>query len=263
MKKKLIFAAIVLMVALIVTGVVCYSWDGDVTLYRVGDNETTMVVKESEVADWTCAYEWSVEPTTLMYTEDGRQSWIWHSEVGKYEEMGWSVNPPVMIFGVNGATRMVLLERKQDYLDTGIWFSTYEEANPAIFTYNPFQKSNLTVDQLNTILAGTGLTGYGQAFHEMEQTYGVNALFCLAVGAHESANFYKTANYNNFFGFRGNRGWMSFTTPKACIMYFGQLMNTRLYYGKSIDQIAPIYCNASWAGYIRRHMTEKWSKLSI
>lgn len=263
MKRQiiLIFSAIAIVAA--VCGIVCYSWDGDVTLYQVGDNESTMVVKESEVADWTCAYEWSVEPTTLMYTEDGRQSWIWHSEIGKYEEMGWSVNPPVTIYGANGATRVVLLERKQDYLDTGVWFSTYEEANPAVFTYYPFQKSNLTVEQLNKILVGTGLAGYGYAFRNMEDTYGVNALFCIAVGAHESANFYKTANWNNYFGFRGNRGWMSFSSPDACIMYFGQLMTTRLYYGKTIDQIAPIYCDGSWSGYVRSHMNEKWSKLGI
>lgn len=263
MKDKLLVSIAVAATALVISIVACASYDKPVTLYRVGNNSETMTVKESEVADWTCAYEWSVEPTTLMYTEDGRESWIWNSEVAQYEKVGWSVNPPVMIFGANGTTRMVLLERKQDYLDTGVWFETYEEANPPIFTYNPFQRSNLTVDQLNIILAGTGLAGYGQSFYTMEQTYGVNALFCIAVGAHESANFYKTANWNNYFGFRGSRGWMSFSSPDACIMYFGQLMTTRLYYGKSIDQIAPIYCNSSWSGYVRSHMAEKWAKLGI
>lgn len=269
MKKKLDTSTIltgsllILSIFVFVVGLVSAHNDKDVILYQVGDNESTMVVKESEVADWTCAYEWSVEPTTLMYTEDGRQSWIWHSEIGKYKEMGWSVNPPVTVYGANGATRVVLLERKQDYLDTGVWFETYEEANPAIFTYNVFQNSNLTVEQLNTILAGTGLAGYGQSFYNMEHIHGVNALFCIAVGAHESANFYKTANWNNYFGFRGGRGWMSFSSPDACIMYFGKLMNTRLYYGKSIEQISVIYCDAGWTRHVKAHMNEKWAKLGI
>ena len=263
MKNKILVSITVATTALIMSMIACANQDKEVTLYQVGDNESTTIVKESEVGDWTCAYEWSIEPTILMYTEDGRQSWIWESEIGKYEEMGWSVNPPVMIFGANYATRMVLLERKQDYLDTGVWFSTYEEANPAIFTYNVFCRSNLTIDQLNTILSGTGLAGYGESFYTMEQTYGVNALFALSVGAHESANFYKPANYNNFFGFRDSRGWMSFSSPDACIVYFGKLMNTNLYYGKSIEQIASIYCDQSWSRYIKRHMTEKWVKLGI
>lgn len=265
MEKKIYICsyAISLTVALILTSIICFGFDNEVTLYKVGNNAETIAVKSSEVSEKTANYEWSVEPTTLMYTEDGRQSWIWESEIGKYEEMGWSVNPPVKIFGANYATRMVLLERKQDYLDTGVWFSTYEEANPAIFTYNVFCRSNLTIDQLNTILSGTGLAGYGESFYTMEQAYGVNALFALSVGAHESANFYRPANTNNYFGFRGNRGWMAFGSPNDCIMYFGKLMNDKLYYGKSIEQISSIYCDRSWSRYIKRHMTEKWSKLNI
>ena len=265
MKKKISICsyAISLTAALIITSIICFGFDNEVTLYKVGNNAETIVVKPSDVGEKTANYEWSIEPTTLMYTEDGRQSYIWNSEVSKYETVGWSVNPPVMIFGANGATRMVLLERKQDYIDTGIWFDTYAEANPVIFTYNVFQRSNLTVYQLNTILAGTGLAGYGQSFYEMEQTYGVNALFALSVGAHESANFYRPANTNNYFGFRGNRGWMSFSSPDACIMYFGKLMNTKLYYGKSIEQIGLVYCDVGWARHVRGHMAEKWVKLGI
>lgn len=198
----------------------------DVTLYKVGDNDTTLVVEEDVLA-YVSNYEWSIEPTTLMYSPDGDSSWIWYSEVDMYKDQGWTLTPQ------------------------------------AVFTYDVFQKSNLTVDQLNMALSGTGLAGYGQAFYDMEQTWGVNSLFAIAVGSHESGNFYKTANTYNYFGFRGNRGWMSFSSPEDCINYFGQLMNNRLYYGKSIEQIAVIYCNASWSGYVKAHMYEKWQKVGV
>lgn len=200
--------------------------NNEVTLYKVGDNNTTIIINSNEIGGYTSNYEWSIEPTTLMYRVDGSSSWIWNSEIDRYKEKGWTLTPP------------------------------------AIFTYNVFQKSNLSVEQLNKILSGTGLAGYGQAFYDMEQTYNVNSLFCIAVGSHESGNFYAKANTNNFFGFRGSRGWMSFSSPQDCINYFGELMNTKTYYGKSIEQIALIYCNSSWADYIKRHMHEKWLKLN-
>lgn len=199
----------------------------DMTLYKVGDNSTTLVVEEAEVLDYVSNYEWSIEPTTLMYSSDNWASWICRSEIDMYKERGWTLTPQ------------------------------------ARFTYSVFTKSNLSVEQLNVILSDTGLAGYGQAFYDMEQTYGVNSLFAVAVGSHESANFYRTANVHNYFGFRGNRGWMSFNSPEACINYFGQLMCGKLYYGKSIEQIAVIYCNASWAGYVKAHMYEKWQKVGV
>lgn len=199
----------------------------DVTLYKVGNNDTTLLVEESNVLNYVSNYEWSIEPTTLMYSDNGVQSWIWNSEIDMYKEQGWSLTPQ------------------------------------ARFTYSVFTKSNLSVEQLNMILSGTGLAGYGQSFYDMEQTYGVNSLFAIAVGSHESGNFYKTANTHNYFGFRGNRGWIKFNSPNDCINYFGNLMNNRLYYGKSIEQVAVIYCNPSWSKYVKAHMYEKWQKVGV
>lgn len=220
MKKLLI---LVFMLSMITTSA-CAK---DVTLYKVGDNNTAITVEETEVMDYVKNYEWSIEPTTLMYNANGLSSWIWNSEIDVYKERGWSLTPQ------------------------------------ARFTYSVFTKSNLSVEQLNVILSGTGLAGYGQAFYDMEQTYGVNSLFAIAVGSHESANFYKTANVHNYFGFRGTRGWMKFASPNDCINYFGKLMHNSLYYGKSIEQIAVIYCNSSWAKYVKAHMYEKWQKVGI
>lgn len=196
-----------------------------VTLYKVGNNAVTTTINESDVLSYVQNYEWSIEPTTLMYSKEGLSSWICNSEIDIYKELGWSVTPQ------------------------------------AVFTYNVFQKSNLTVEQLNKILLETGLEGYGQIFYNMEQTYNINSLFAVAVGCHESGNFYKTANTYNYFGFRGNKGWLKFNSPDECINYFGKLMNNKLYYGKSIDQIAVKYCNSSWAGYVKNQMYQKWQKI--
>lgn len=264
-RNKNIIIAIMCIIALMVTGCKTVVSGEDIatrTIYKIGDNTTTKEIYEYELGDYIDdSYEWSIEPTTLMYAADGRTSWIWNSEVEQYKKVCWSTYPPVTIYSSTGS-RSVLTEEVGDYLATGVWFKTYEEANRAVFTYNVFQKSNLSVEQLNKILARTGLSGYGQSFYTMERTYGVNALFAIGVGAHESANFYKTANSNNFFGFRGSRGWMSFDNPDACIMYFGRLMNSKLYYGKTIEQIAVIYCDATWTKHVKAHMNEKWGKLN-
>ena len=234
-----------------------------ITLYKNGNNEETINVLKSEADMYTADWVWSIEPTTMMYTADGRQSYIWNSEIDAYSKVGWSTYPPILLYGPNETTLSCLVEEKQAYLDTGKWFATAEEAKPkAIFTYDAFTKSNLTVEQISKILSGTKIQAYAQDFYDMEQEYNVNALFCLSVACLESGGGAKNANRNNFFGFRGNSGWMAFNTPRDGIFYFGKLMNKSLYYGKSIEQIGLIYCDTTWANYVKRLMQERWNKLS-
>ena len=231
-----------------------------VILYKVGNNDITVEVEKSKVADYTTTWEWTGEPTVLMYAADGRQHWIMESEVEAYQNVGWSTYPPITLYGRNQQIN-VLVEEKENYLSTGQWFETYEEANPCIFTYEVFTKSNLTAQQLDKMLASTGLANCGIYFYNMEQKYNVNALFAVAVACHESANGFKKANTHNYFGFRGNNGWMRFSSAEECIYYFGKLMNKKIYYGKSIEAIAKIYCDSSWSPKVKRHMQEKWNKL--
>ena len=62
--------------------------------------------------------------------------------------------------------------------------------------------SNATVEDLEKMLAGTKLSGLGQAFVDAEKTYGVNALYMMGLAAEESG--YGTSNYavkrNNLYG---------------------------------------------------------------
>ena len=134
----------------------------------------------------------------------------------------------------------------------------------AVLSYNPFIKSGLTVEQYNKILKGTGLEGCGQSFYTMEETYSVNGLFAIGVAFHESGYGKHKANTNNFYGMRGNSGWMSFESPDANIQYFGKLMNKSLYKGKSIENIGKVYCPGTylhWAEAIKSMMKSSFNKI--
>lgn len=126
------------------------------------------------------------------------------------------------------------------------------------FTYDPFTKIDLTIDEVNIIMSHSSISGYGQYFYDMQEEYGVNIIYAIAVAYVESGRGkYPCASYN-YFGMIGN----SYSTPQAGINGFGALMNKSIYYGKSIEQIAPIYCDSSWAGQIKSMMREIWGYIS-
>ena len=70
-----------------------------------------------------------------------------------------------------------------------------------IETYNPHEKTNCSVEQLNVMLESTALKNCGEYFKEMEDTYDINAVFSISVVIQESAYMTKPANKNNYFGF--------------------------------------------------------------
>ena len=138
------------------------------------------------------------------------------------------------------------------------------EKDGAIFTYDPYIKSNLSVEQYNIILKGTGLEGCGESYYNMEQTYGVNGLFALSVACQESGFGRYLANTNNFYGMRSSKGWMSFESPDANIQYFGKLMTKSLYYGKDILGIGATYCPGThehWASCVKSLMARNFNLL--
>lgn len=140
---------------------------------------------------------------------------------------------------------------------------TKKAANPNL-TYDAFIVSELTEEQFNTLLEGSGLDGCGAAFAEIEEEYGVNGLFALSVANLESGLGKACANTNNFFGFMGSGGrWMKFATKEDGISYFGELISGKIYSGKTIDQIAGIYCpgSARWAGDVRWLMKYHFERL--
>lgn len=135
--------------------------------------------------------------------------------------------------------------------------------NLDVDTMNPHSKSNLSVDELNKMLMNTGLEFQGQAFYDMENTYNVNALFAMGVAMHESANGYQKANTNNYFGFRGNNGWMSFNSSYDCIQYFGKLIHEYYPNRYTIYDIQRKYCpdGSPWGDLVKQHMRELKTKI--
>ncbi len=63
--------------------------------------------------------------------------------------------------------------------------------------------SGLNANQIDALLASTGLHSLGQEFYNAEQKYNINAYFMIAHAAIESGwghSYYATAR-NNLFGF--------------------------------------------------------------
>ena len=128
----------------------------------------------------------------------------------------------------------------------------------------PFYITHTTVEEYDYILKDTRLEGYGYCFKKIEDEYGVNGLFAMAVATLESGLGKSSLgqNNNNFYGIRGKgSSWAKFESVESGILYFGKLMNNSLYYGKTIKKIAPIYCNDDWADKVSSIMTRYINKL--
>lgn len=139
-----------------------------------------------------------------------------------------------------------------------------ERNGDAIFTYNPFIMSNLSVEQYNKILEGTKLEGFGEFYYDMELRHEVNGLFAVSVACLESGYGKYRANINNYYGMKNADGWMEFDSPEENIQYFGRLMNKPLYFGKNIYEIGDIYCPSGdnyWATSVRSIMRSNFEKL--
>lgn len=287
------------LVLVLTVGLICYfnKPEETVKIYKVSDNSKILEIPVSELDSYLSKGEWSDEPTELLYNSDGGSMYIKKSEVEKKKKQGWSTElpkkeeeeivsdaePKPEVKEPVKKTAPVSTPKQQPQIQTPTPVVESEPAPVAPveapqpetvpsapevvsttqpqLTYVVFTKSNLTVDQIAKALGGTPLAGNAQDFYDMEQTYNVNALFALSVAYLESGCGVANANVNNFFGFRATNGWMSFATPRDGIFYFGKLMNTEWYYGKTLEQVGVVYCNGDWAPYVKRIMNEKWNKI--
>lgn len=132
-----------------------------------------------------------------------------------------------------------------------------------VYSYELFQSTHLTEEAFDYLLAGSALAGHGADFVALEESYGVNGLFALAVAKVESGlgRSKLAVKKNNYYGMLGN----SFADPHEGILAFGRLMNKGSYYGRSLDAIARTYCPPTaeaWANAVRNLMGTYWVKLS-
>lgn len=111
--------------------------------------------------------------------------------------------------------------------------------------FNIYSPSYATVDEMYTITANNpGLAGLESAVIEIEQMYGINAYFSMAIAAWESGrgNSSLATNSNNFHGLYDSASgtWMSFSSPSESAHMSARSIST--YDAVTINNIGYIYC---------------------
>ncbi|MCA0754327.1 glucosaminidase domain-containing protein [Paenibacillus sp. N4] len=134
--------------------------------------------------------------------------------------------------------------------------------------------SGLTMAHIKKIFKGTALSGHGleSAILEIEEEYGINAFFTIAVMKLESGNGKSklAKNKNNLFGLNAIDGdkynkAFSFKTKGDSVRRFGKLLSKH-YVGKgleTVEQVAKKYCpaNSKWPSLVRAIMKSDYKKL--
>lgn len=134
--------------------------------------------------------------------------------------------------------------------------------------------SGLTEAHIAKIFEGTALSGHNleQAVLEIEEEYGINAYFTIAVMKLESGNgkSYLSKKKNNLFGLNAIDGnkynkAFSFKTKGDSVRKFGQLLS-RNYVNKgltTIEKVARKYCpaNSRWSSLVKNIMKRDYNKL--
>lgn len=118
-------------------------------------------------------------------------------------------------------------------------------------------RSGLSASEIDRKLAGTNLSGIGWAIEDVENTYGINAYFTMAVASHESGNGNSNlaVNNNNLFGFKAGDGWASYGSKGDSVYAFGKNISKN-YIGQGLSSISSIngkYCPGDggyWTGKI-------------
>ncbi len=141
--------------------------------------------------------------------------------------------------------------------------------------HKPFDKvqspSGLTVEAIEALFKGTGLANQGleRAIMELEDQYGINAYFTIAVMKLESGNgTSKVAKTrNNLFGLNSNNGtgYLRFKTKVDSVKRFGQLISKN-YIGKgytTIEKIGRKYCpaNSKWPGLVKNVINRDYKRV--
>lgn len=138
------------------------------------------------------------------------------------------------------------------------------EPNPNPSFYVPFpavkSDSGLSEENISRLFEGTKLldNDLEEAILEIEQDYGINAFFTVAVMKLESGNGTSkaAANRNNLFGMRSGQGdgYLRFDTKADSVRRFGRLISENYIEEgyTSITKISGKYCppNKDWASLV-------------
>jgi beta-N-acetylglucosaminidase len=137
-------------------------------------------------------------------------------------------------------------------------------------TMNLTSRTFISANEIDALMAGTHLDGIGQAVHETELKYGVNALFILAVAINESGwgSSYLAQSRNNLFGIcaydSNTDAASSFGSKADCIDYFGRLIKNGYFGDERTDlySINEIYASDThWSTIVGSTMNQLANQL--
>ena len=124
--------------------------------------------------------------------------------------------------------------------------------------------TNLKLEDMPILTDGTWWEGYEESLYHLEQNYGINAVFAMAVSTLESGGgtSSRARNRDNYYGLSTSTNYGS---RYSCTMYFGDLIN-RKYVSQgrsSVYSIGPKYCppNRQWESYMAEYMSGVQSQL--
>lgn len=153
-----------------------------------------------------------------------------------------------------------------------------KEVSPVSFQdWNLHSPSNGTVGKLERGLKGTGLEGLGSWYLEAEQTYGVNAIFLMALTAQESAwgTSNRARSQNNLSGYAVYSSAAEgayFSSKGESIMATAKLIgekyinpNGEYYNGVSVASVNIRYCpddGGHWSSNITKIAYQLVSKIN-
>lgn len=132
-----------------------------------------------------------------------------------------------------------------------------------IFTFAPtvhaeeltrgiMSRSYASREQISKVTTGTRLEGFEDQILCTEYTYGVNAIYILAVAKVETgfgAAGVGRSHKNNLFGITGGGGYAYYESPIKSVEAFGELMSEKYFPNgyDTLSKIGPKYCNSAWS----------------
>ncbi|MGO4544697.1 glucosaminidase domain-containing protein [Paenibacillus sp. 2TAB23] len=225
--------------------------------------------------------------TPLMITKETANGWLalkdggfvhggyakkMKNEVSILSVPASSNRQPTIAIVDNGAQ----IAQQSESIDEGIETEKGESAEEKLNAPTSFVESDsgLTEEHIATIFEGTALSGHDleQAILEIEDEYGINAYFTIAVMKLESGNGKSrlAKSKNNLFGLNAIDGdkynkAFSFETKGDSVRKFGQLLSKN-YVGKgltTIEKVARKYCpaNSKWSSLVKTIMKSDYRKL--
>lgn len=148
----------------------------------------------------------------------------------------------------------------------------YDVSDEAFFVKN--------VEQFKELFSNyTNITDNAQAFIDMQEKYGVNAVFCACATIVESSggtnwaaipsstyNWLSISGSYNGSSVYTNREWRNYPSFAACVDDFGDLIKNAPYYyknnKKTVSEIATSYCGTAWGESVNQFMTDAYEKIN-